>query len=481
MKGLFAKFIVVGLVVLASLALTSCGLSSESAGDHYQNGLKAAQQGDWDKARQEFDAAKDYQDAAKRALDAQEKAATVSTAYERASTAMNGKDWWSATKQLDIVLNLSPNYKDSIDLRSKAVQELEKVLSDATKKLDAGDLQGAANAYKAAGGYKQADQKATDLANAAGAYDKATKAIGAQDLWLAYSQLGVVLKLVPDFKGATDALTQVQQRLDGFVSDAEGKVTNGDLEAAIAAYKQAGGYKQADQKAAQLNSARAQLDQLYGQMGASAASSQWDVALNISSQILNSYPNYRDVKAKRAGYLEQLYTAASTALSQGNNREAVRLFGILVSAEKNYRDSNEKLGQAQLAARKAAPGVYPVNARINTSAFVDWIVTLTSIEILADGRLKMNLAYQNNSTQSANLRCPSGSANDPAWYIVLSTGIKSFSVDDDCHLHQGETFSVQPGGVRTGWEVYPSLDDATKPFTYVADDWGSVKDIILVR
>lgn len=85
-------------------------------------------------------------------------------------------------------------------------------------------------------------------------------------------------------------------------------------------------------------------------MDTSAKAGNWDTALSTSKQILDASPNYRDVKAKRADYLEQVYAAASTALSSDNPKEAVKLFSLLVASEPNYKDSNEKLGEARVAA-----------------------------------------------------------------------------------------------------------------------------------
>jgi outer membrane protein assembly factor BamD (BamD/ComL family) len=376
----------IGFLVLSCQLGDVTGIFA-SPGDHYQQGLQATQQGDWDKARTEFDAAKDYQDARQRALDAQQKSATVSTAYDRAMKAINEQDWWTAYSQLDIVLKLSPNYRDARDKSSQAQQKLESIFKDADQKLEASDFDGA-----------------------------------------------------------------------------------------IASYKKAGGYKLADQKASSLASTKANLDQLYGQMTANAASGKWDVALTLSGQILATFQNYRDVQAKRTEYFEQVYSSASTALSQKNYREAVRLFGIIVAADKNYKDSNEKLGAAQVALRKAVPGIYPINRQVaNDGTF---ILTLSNIEVLSDGKLRVTVNYRNNSSSTAETQCPNDADDDAEKFLRLSDGKRVFPLQTLCTSQRGKVTRTAPGGTYDSWATYPQLEDVTKPFDLVWRRY-EVKGIVL--
>ena len=117
---------VVLVILLAGLA-GAC--QSVSPSDHYQKGLQGLQTGDWDTARKEFDAAKTYQDAPRRAAEAQEKSATVATAYDKAAAATKQGDWPTALAQLEIVVGLSPNYKDAPQQRQHAVEQLDTIVS----------------------------------------------------------------------------------------------------------------------------------------------------------------------------------------------------------------------------------------------------------------------------------------------------------------------------------------------------------------
>jgi len=312
--------------------------------------LQAEQKGDWDSARKEFDAAKSYQDAAVHAAKAQQNAATVSAAYDRGNTAFNNQQWNDALAQFNAVLALSPSYKDAAAKRAKVTQQLDALVSDGSAKLASGDFQGAQTAYKAAGSYQGSNQKASDAGTAAGAYDAAQKDIAAQKWWEAYSQLAIVVKLDPGFKDAQTQLQTAQGKLDGFIADGDAKLKAGDIKGAIDAYAQAGGYQQADQKVSALNAKITRLDGLYGQMTANAQAGNWADALDEASSILSDTPSYRDVKAKRDGYLEQIYAAAGIAESQSDWKEVIRLYGILQAKEPNYKDVNEKLAAARIAA-----------------------------------------------------------------------------------------------------------------------------------
>jgi len=158
------------------------------------------------------------------------------------------------------------------------------------------------------------------------------------------------VKLDPGFKDAQTQLQTAQGKLDGFIADGDAKLKAGDIKGAIDAYAQAGGYQQADQKASAPNAKITRLDGLYGQMEANAKAGNWADALDEASSILSDTPSYRDVKAKRDGYLEQIYAAAGIAESQSDWKEVIRLYGILQAKEPNYKDVNEKLAAARIAA-----------------------------------------------------------------------------------------------------------------------------------
>lgn len=303
-----------------------------------------------------------------------------------------------------------------------------------------------------------------------------TNAVSDKNWWDALTQISIVLNLSPDYKEAQQLQNSAVKALDDIVKSAEQKLSDGDLEEAILLFKSAGSYKQSDQKASKLENDKAVLDQLYGQMTASANSGQWDNALKLSSQILTQYPNYRDVKTKRDSYLGQVYSSAATAFTQGNYQLAAKLFSILTTAEKNYKDANEKLGAALVELRKLKPGIYPINQILDQGQF---IITMTNIEVQNDGLLKVNVVYRNNSSSTQGLNCEQ-SNDDASAYILLADGTRTFPKETRCSSNRGVRFEVSPGDTWDEWAIFQPIQDPTQPISISWYSWGHIDGIVLI-
>lgn len=381
------------LPVMAVLLLASTGLfiacGGASPSEHYQAGLVAAQEGDWEKARQEFDAAKDYNDGKQRAADAQQKSATVIAAYGKATDAIKSEKWNEAYSQLRIVLGLSPKYQDAT-----------KLLTDVTAKLD--------EIYNAA----SAAQESGDLAKA----------------------------------------------IDGFTA--------------------AGGYKDSADRLASTSKLQVELATLYGAMKQYESDKDFAKASQAAADILRRVSKYRDVDTLSVGYKEQLYAQSSELLTQNKLRQALQGFQALAAVDPKFKDVQEKIGETQARLKKPQPGIVEVNRSVDS---YDTRVTLVSIEVLADGQLKVNLRIRNNGTWAKS------------WLEDADGTIYILDTDNNRYAPTGWGTAAGPRrlgeysdrlGIGVGQEaelyiLYPALKDASKTFSL--KDEVEFRELTIVR
>lgn len=302
-----------------------------------------------------------------------------------------------------------------------------------------------------------AERQTPDLA---AAYARALAAETEQQWWTAYSELGRVVELSPSYKDATREIARVRDELERSVSEGERRWTDGDLDGAIASFRRAGAYRGADERAAQAESTRTVLEVLYSQMAASAATGQWDTALQLSRQIIGVTPRYRDVPAKRSAYLDQLYRSATASLDQRDIPQAVRLFAVLVGEESGYRDSADRLAQAQSASRRPLSGAYEIGRVLRQD---EWTVTLRSVIVRADGRITVAVTWRNETASPRDVRCRASPEEDARAFLTLADGTRSVPLETSCSTRRGETTSVPAGGAYTDLATYAELSDATRP------------------
>lgn len=200
MNGIKALTMLTGLILLTFAAACSGGASPS---DHYQAGLIAAQEGDWETARREFDAARDYSDAQERAVEAQQNSATVGTAYDQAKDAIESEEWYDAYSKLNTVVALSPDYEDASRLLTEVTQQLDKRYETATAAIQQGDFVDAIAELTAIAGYKDA---ATQLADVSDLQAELAALYGAMKQYA----------LDKDFARAAQAAGEILQRSEAY-------------------------------------------------------------------------------------------------------------------------------------------------------------------------------------------------------------------------------------------------------------------------
>jgi hypothetical protein len=129
----------------------------------------------------------------------------------------------------------------------------------------------------------------------------------------------------------------------------------------------------------------------------------------------------------------------------------------------------------QTLQKQPTPGIYQVNRFLITG---DWILTLTTIDVLNNEQVKVNLVWRNNGTSTDNMGCNSNN-DDATDYLMLTTGIRIFPIETYCTSRRGEDLDFAPGTGRDSWAIYPALDDATQPFSLVWGSNGTFDNIIL--
>ncbi|MBI2983415.1 MAG: hypothetical protein HYY42_04455 [Chloroflexi bacterium] len=216
------------------------------------------------------------------------------------------------------------------------------------------------------------------------------------------------------------------------------------------------------------------LDLMYGQMLTAAATGEWDRAIDLSAQLLRQMPAYRDVSARRAGYLEQLYTSASASLSEGDIPQAVKLFTALVAAEPGYRDAADKLRQARLASTKPLAGGYAVGEILRRG---EWDVTLASVIVESDGRLTVAVKWSNASGSDRTATCSGDVGRGLRPLLTLADGVGIAPTETACSLRSGEV--IPAGKAFTESATFPPLADATRPFRVSWYGVGISREIVL--
>ncbi len=123
------------------------------------------------------------------------------------------------------------------------------------------------------------------------------------------------------------------------------------------------------------------------------------------------------------------------------------------------------------------PGTYNVNKVLGTDQGVQ--LTLTSIQVLADGKLTANFSYLNTGSvyATATLGCQTST---PASSITQAGGATLKSVDSFCDHNQGATFNVPKGGTHAEWTTFQGSNlDSRQPISIDVGGWSTVDGIYL--
>jgi hypothetical protein len=84
-------------------------------------------------------------------------------------------------------------------------------------------------------------------------------------------------------------------------------------------------------------------------------------------------------------------------------------------------------------------------------------VTLTSFDVQASGRLRVNIRYQNSSTVVWALSCPAADTDLHSSYLTLADGRRAYPESTWCSSQApGQTVPLQPGAALDSWAVFPS-------------------------
>jgi len=109
------------------------------------------------------------------------------------------------------------------------------------------------------------------------------------------------------------------------------------------------------------------------------------------------------------------------------------------------------------------PGNYPVNRQISDDN--PWVLTLTSIQVLANGQAKFMIGYVNTSSTQQQLTCSGGDAQQQAT-LTLSDGQSETSVADYCSQHGNPaSLYVAAGQTLPSYVIFPDASKLGQPFT----------------
>lgn len=254
-----------------------------------------------------------------------------------------------------------------------------------------------------------------------------------------------------------------QRSLDALLAEADQREKAGDLDDALVLLQTAGTYRDADQHAKQLAGTRTVLAVLYGQMTQAAQTNDWGSALGLSGQVLSIAPGFRDVKAKRAEYLDEVYSLASGSIAQTDWPHAVALLTVLVHAEPGYKDAQEQLAQAQIARRKPLAGSYAFGEEIGDG---NWYGEVKRIAVGPDGRLTVYVHWTNEDTDVRPARCGADRGGGVSPEMIFPNGTRTQAIETWCSalpdqlVPDGETFEESV--------TFPAIADGTAPFRI---DW----------
>jgi hypothetical protein len=205
------------------------------------------------------------------------------------------------------------------------------------------------------------------------------------------------------------------------------------------------------------------LSVLYDQMKAAADSGDRKTALARSAQIIQIAPGFRDVKAKQAEYLDEVYALAMRSIEQSDWRSATALLTLLTQSDPNYKDAQTKLAQAQVERRKPLPGAYRIGDEFGDG---DWKADVRGITVESDGRITVFVDWTNGAQDARPPRCSADRPGLPPPALVFDDRTTWFPLDAQCLATAGD--SVEPGGSFAESATFPAISDGTKPFRI---DW----------
>ncbi|MEU4568280.1 hypothetical protein [Micromonospora sp. NPDC023956] len=124
------------------------------------------------------------------------------------------------------------------------------------------------------------------------------------------------------------------------------------------------------------------------------------------------------------------------------------------------------------------PGTYQINEVVYDALSLS--VTLVSAEV-ADGKLKLNVRYRNDSLIAWPLACPVVEIDRISSKVVLSSDDRTVYAESSwcATTRAGESFSLAPGKQATSWALYPVVPEAGAPFDVTWYDFPVVEDVRL--
>ena len=137
----------------------------------------------------------------------------------------------------------------------------------------------------------------------------------------------------------------------------------------------------------------------------------------------------------------------------------------------------------------ARSGVYSIDRPLTLKPKItptgNVVVTLKTIEVMADRSLKVVLEYFNAGPGNVQLICPMQSGADQSTFlshILLPDGTRSYLIEDDS-CTTSRTFSTMLPSTRrlSYWQRFPSLPDERVPFSIVYPNLGQIDSLQLVR
>jgi hypothetical protein len=124
------------------------------------------------------------------------------------------------------------------------------------------------------------------------------------------------------------------------------------------------------------------------------------------------------------------------------------------------------------------PGTY----RVDRAMYDDGAnsMTLTSIEVLATRKMKVNIRYQSHSTVPWPLTCPAAGPDLQSSYLAFVNGQRVYPENTWCTAESsGQTFPLQPGAALDSWGLFPSAPPRGSRFSLNWYNVPTVEGLIL--